>query len=79
MEMTNCTLLARVEALGLLENKLAEFTATKEAEKAALLAQKEEEHKQHLAQVRFITLRMHIIDVGYSIRLLPRRTIPASD
>ena len=50
--MTNCTLLARVEALGMLERKLADLTASKEAETAQLLAQKDEEHRQHLAQVQ---------------------------
>jgi hypothetical protein len=51
LELSNCTLLARVEAQSQAERKLAEFTAAKESEIQELCARKEEEHQRHLAQV----------------------------
>lgn len=49
--MSNCTLLARAEALAGAERKLADFTAAKEKEIEELSARKEEEHQRHLTQV----------------------------
>jgi hypothetical protein len=51
LELSNCTLLARVEAQSQAERRLAEFTTAKESEIQELSAQKEEEHQRHLAQV----------------------------